>query len=47
MEVVRIEVPVAHYLEMRAFGWHAIHVLCNANTLVILLVLPAKKRDLC
>jgi hypothetical protein len=35
----RIKVPDAHYLETRTFGCHAIHVLCSANTLVILPVL--------
>jgi hypothetical protein len=43
----RVKVPIAHYLERRTFGCHARHVLCNTNTLVILLVLPAKKRKTC
>jgi hypothetical protein len=45
--VVRIKGPAAHYLETRTFGCHAIHVLCSVNTLVILLVLPAKKEQIC
>jgi hypothetical protein len=39
----RIKGPVAHYLEVRSFGWHAIRVLCSANTLVILGVLLQRK----
>jgi hypothetical protein len=43
MHLERIEVTDAHYLGTRVFGCHAIHVLCSANTLVLLLVLPANK----
>jgi hypothetical protein len=43
MELERSGVPIAHYLETRAFGWHAVHVLSDAQTLVLLVVLPAKK----
>jgi hypothetical protein len=46
MQLVRIEVPVAHYLERRSFCWHAIHVLCRAQTLVILGVLLQRKDKL-
>jgi hypothetical protein len=44
MQLVKFDVPVAHYLETRKFYWHSIHILCSAQTLVLLVVLPAKKR---
>jgi hypothetical protein len=34
MQLVKIKVPVAHYLLTRAICCHAIHVLCGAQTLV-------------
>jgi hypothetical protein len=37
----------AHYLETHSFCWHAIHVLCSAQTLVLLLVLLQTKDKTC
>jgi hypothetical protein len=48
VELLRIEVPSTHYLETRSFCWHAVHVLCSAETLVLLRVLlQIKDENLC
>jgi hypothetical protein len=46
VQLVRIEVPSVHYLEMRSICWHSIHLLCSAQTLVILTVLLQRKEKL-
>jgi hypothetical protein len=43
MLLIRIEVLVAHYLVENEFPWHATHVLSSAETLVLLIALPAKQ----
>jgi hypothetical protein len=45
MELRRNEVPDAHYLETHSFCWHAVHVLCSAETLVLLRVLLQRKNE--
>jgi hypothetical protein len=45
MQLARIEVPVAHYLVTHSFCSHAIHVLCNTQTLVLLGVLLQRKKE--
>jgi hypothetical protein len=43
MTLKRIKVPAAHYLVENEFPWHPTHVLSNAGTLVLLIVLPANQ----
>jgi hypothetical protein len=45
-QLLRTEVPDAHYLETRSFCWRTIHILCNARTLVLLIVLLQRKHKL-
>jgi hypothetical protein len=42
--LVKVEGPVAHYLETCHICCYAVHVLCSVHTLVFLLVLLQRKK---
>jgi hypothetical protein len=44
--LVKIEFPVAHYLERRSFGWHTVHILSHAQTVVLVGVLLQRTDEL-
>jgi hypothetical protein len=48
VELLKCHALVVHYLETRSFCCHAIHILCSAQTLILLVVLLQRKdKNLC